>query len=182
MGAPVCEGRACAHRAVWRHHPARSRSDRKQFRSRAGLPRLSCGTDSSDGALMGGPGPVTFNLRWPGPVSICQGPSGGVGAAGRCEGAPRLSPGLPPPPCHLPGPTGTVPVQGGTAAVQLRNRFQRWRRHESYVQVHEIRRHRALMGGRALSRSTCVGPAPYRSARDLRAGWERLAGAKELRD
>ena len=116
VGAPVCEGRACAHRAVWRHHPARSRSDRKQFRSRAGLPRLSCGTDSSDGALMGGPGPVTFNLRWPGPVSICQGPSGGVGAAGRCEGAPRLSPGLPPPPCHLPGSTGTVPLQGGTAA------------------------------------------------------------------
>ena len=51
VGAPVCEGRACAHRAVWRHHPARSRSDRKQFRSKAGLLRSSCGTVSSDGAV-----------------------------------------------------------------------------------------------------------------------------------
>ena len=28
VGAPVCEGRACEHRTVWRHHPARSRSAR----------------------------------------------------------------------------------------------------------------------------------------------------------
>ena len=116
--------------------------------------------DQAPSRLDGGPGPVTFNLRWPGPVSICQGPSGGVRAAGRCEGAPRLSPGLPPPPCHLPGSTGTVPVQGGTAAVKLRNRFQRWRRHESHLQVHEIRRHRALMGGPGPVTFNLVWPGP----------------------